>query len=123
MTNDEIDIAIAEHLGAKWNYHMTHGGWIYELSFYAPLCNDLERWGLDKPPEKYEVKTRIPHYCTDLDVMYEVEEKAPFIYWHMLKMVTEYVDYSSYWENEKLLAHATARQRAEAYLKSIGKWK
>jgi hypothetical protein len=68
----------------------------------------------------------VPDYCTDLNAMHEAET-------HILR--SEHTDTLglNYWKNlwfvcgdnyEKIttVAHATAHQRAEAFLRTIGKW-
>ena len=63
-----------------------------------------------------------PDYCNDLNAMHEAErvltgtQKEDFLEW--LGIEWSYNVLSS-WE----VAHATAAQRAEAFLKTIGKWK
>ena len=63
--------------------------------------------------------TDLPDYANDLNAMHEAE-----------KLLND-VSYDSYWSNlvfvciqsnMERLNSATARQRAEAFLKTIGKW-
>ena len=58
--------------------------------------------------------TNYPLYCTDLNAMHEAEKNLPIkkilIYFKKLEKLT------SYW------FRATARQRAEAFLRTLGKW-
>jgi hypothetical protein len=59
----------------------------------------------------------LPDYCNDLNAMHEAE-----------KMLTEHQNESIYprnlgaWRNPTKVICATARQRAEAFLKTLGKW-
>jgi hypothetical protein len=59
----------------------------------------------------------VPEYCTDLNAMHVAESVLTIIeqdeYWNFLWDVT-----GSKFE----LCHATARQRAEAFLRTLGKW-
>ena len=53
-------------------------------------------------------------FCWDLNAMHEAEKTLTVEQWH------DYVDFMpSRWEEA---VHASARQRAEAFLRTIGKW-
>ena len=95
MTDEQINIAIAEACG--WEGH--------------PFCKDMmgnHFPGWDTPPD----------YCNDLNAMHEAE------------MI--FTPASKHWMYYALLAdmcgssfkaiRATARQRAEAFLRTVGKW-
>ena len=61
----------------------------------------------------------IPSYCTDLNAMHEAEEvllwnKGPGV-WECYRNKLR----GKYGEDD---IHTTARQRAEAFLRTIGKW-
>jgi hypothetical protein len=96
MTNDKINAVIAEACGWK-------------------RVNTTHRSG-KAPNADYVGAEFLPDYCNDLNVMHQVEKTLT---------VPEWYDYATYlnpmWTKEKLI-HATAFQRAEAYLKTIGKW-
>lgn len=113
MNNEEINRAIAEHLG--WRL--------------IP-CNDDgfgratgERW-LDPDGD---IGLTPPDYSSDLNAMHEAE-KVLFQsghtdmlnqnYWHELWRVCG----DDYFKTTTA-AHATACQRAEAFLRTVGKWK
>ena len=70
---------------------------------YGPLYQTEEGWVVD-----------CPQYCTDLNAMHEAEKHLPIkkivTYFKKLEKLT------SYW------FMATARERAEAFLKAMGKW-
>jgi hypothetical protein len=54
------------------------------------------------------------NYCTDLNAMHEAEKTLTVEEW------SDYVEHlPSRWEEA---IHATARQRAEAFLRTLGKW-
>jgi hypothetical protein len=114
MTNKQINIAIAEACG--WNPppegmgNITHGGGKFMSS---------EEWR----------KAHIPKYCNDLNAMHEAEkwvsEKCKEgDYWFFLRELLDFPEAESDWDKFYFFAaiHATARQRAEAFLKTIGKW-
>ena len=55
-----------------------------------------------------------PQFCTDLNAMHEAEKTMDEEQWH------DYVEHvGGRWEQAM---HATARQRAEAFLRTLGKW-
>jgi hypothetical protein len=62
----------------------------------------------------------VPNYCNDLNAMHEAEKTLPSMlevlqYQQNLSLVTD--------PNGNPVWFATARQRAEAFLQTIGKWK
>jgi hypothetical protein len=94
MTNEQINRAIAKAVG-----------WESETS----------------GPSWYEYETKMPNYCNDLNAMHEAEEALNPIkaaeYARMLTFIA--------WQSEQPVfapMTATARQRAEAFLRTIGKW-
>jgi hypothetical protein len=93
MTNEQINRAIAEACG--WHSITTTG--IHGMK--GPLRGFMQ----------------IPNYCADLNAMHGAEEAITGVLWR---------DYF-----ERLQRHgkasgirATARQRAEAFLRTLGKW-
>jgi hypothetical protein len=98
MTNEQINIAIAKACGWKYEKNETH----------AP---DGSFWW-SKEPE-------FPNYCNDLNAMHEAEklhaddDKWTERYWLALYEATQ----ETRWPYD-----ASAAQRAEAFLKTIGKW-
>jgi hypothetical protein len=112
IKNSEINIAIAEACG-----------WVD----FVTSCFGVTTGKYGDYEEPYEV---IPDYCNDLNAMHEAE-KILFSKGH-----TEDPEETNYYQDEyadelysicecdelKTL-HATASQRAEAFLKTIGKWK
>lgn len=102
MTDTEINIAIAEACG--WRRCGTVGH------------NETPAWKL--PYERTVTESGLPSYTTDLNAMHEAEKCAVlraklFDYCTSLHTIT----------GGELFFHATARQRAEAFLRTIGKWK
>ena len=105
MTNEQINIAIAEACG--WNPppeamgNMTHGGGKFLSS---------EEWR----------KAHIPNYCKCLNAMHQAERT--------ISDPQLWAEYQSYLSSDVMgsvgwICHATATERAEAFLKTIGKWK
>jgi hypothetical protein len=97
MTNQEINIAIAEACG------------IISRDDCGPLYKTDEGW-----------IRNCPDYCHDLNAMHEAEMSLPetsFLDW-VQEMETMF--YGPEWRMN--LYRATARQRAEDFLRTIGKW-
>lgn len=95
MTNHKINVAIAEACG--WTPDNRGLGWLSPHGYYAPE----------------------PDYCTDLNAMHEAENV----------LTDDQFKWYTYWV-EKLMPEtkyrcylcATARHRAEAFVRSMGKW-
>lgn len=62
----------------------------------------------------YLVDQRVPNYCRDLNAMHEAENKLSNTW--VYKVELERLTNGNEW-------HATAQQKTEAFLKTIGKWK
>lgn len=99
MTNEQINAAIAKACG--WTE-----------------IDRLSAKGLmGKPPKKLCSFSFLPNYCNDLNAMHEAEKVLTF------KQIAVYCDlltppeYGVWWK-----IHTTARQRAEAFLRTLGKW-
>jgi len=119
MTNDEINIAIAEYCG--WTK-------IKEIDYQPdgtdPYIDGPDQMWLGIHPEsdsdsdEYEC---FPDYCNDLNAMYEAEELF-YAKADTLEGADRMRDYSKWLcYLTKYPLHATASQRAEAFLKTIGK--
>jgi len=100
MTNDQINAAIAEACGRRRN---PNGGWY--------------------PDNGLKVGAQgIANYCADLNAMHEAIIGLP------KELKSNYLGYLFEVVNVKKVgeifnAHnATARQRAEAFLRALGKW-
>ena len=134
MTEKQMNIAIAESLGFE-DIHFSPKKY-YErrtaIDFHCLV-------GTHPDPDHNHPEdglTYVPDYCNDLNAMHELEKiiKEPASYAGWLEAVTEseiavgsldpreiegrVIRYRSlFWT-----AHATARQRAEAYLRTIGRF-
>lgn len=106
MTDQEINIAIAKVCG--WTFALSKD-WPDGMAFKERNAVRLPVWTND-----------IPNYCGDLNAMHEAEEKVP---------ITNYYENLCACNTDRVLIgyrhlwHATARQRAEAFLRTLGKWK
>ncbi len=93
MTDEQINAAIAEACG--WTPDNRGLGWLSPHGYYAPE----------------------PDYCSDLNAMHEAE-----------KTLTDdqrevfYPRNLGAWQRPINVIYATARQRAEAFLRVMGKW-
>jgi hypothetical protein len=111
MTDEQLNAAIAEACG--WTEIQDSGVWHHhKLWGYPPL----------KPGQGGNSFHYLPNYCNDLNAMHEAEKTIfPYyatVYSNKLAQVTgaEMSDDTDYF-------CATARQRAEAFLRTLGKWK
>ncbi len=107
MTDEQINVAIA---GAC--------GWV--ILDIPVMTFDFACYAKDASGEAW---LGIPNYCTDLNAMHEAEkvlkgyEQIATYVWHLENRSG---DWST---DEHLMAtHATARQRAEAFLRTLDKW-
>ena len=98
MTDEQINAAIAEACG--WT----------ELEECS--CGFKQR---GNPPEWSAHKKHIPNYCNDLNAMHEAEESLIGDLWIGYMKLADI-------EGSLFGIRATARQRAEAFLRTIGKW-
>jgi len=116
VTDQEINEAIAMHLGWLRPEHpdcMKH-----KIGWSMP-----EKWWMD-PKTVLRFGHDIPNYCADLNAMHNVvvdlSGDMDFVqeYGNQLREVVGVSEWSTF-----ALENATARQRAEAFLRTIGKWK
>lgn len=104
MTEKEINVAIAEACGAKW--HKPTETELASGSYY-----------------QYE-----PDYCHDLNTMHEAvlsmdENNRAMWFNNLCDIVNRDRDLGLDAMSLFSLINATAHQRAEAFLRTIGKWK
>ena len=119
-TDNQINIAIAEACG--WEA-------IMEACVFdgRPIVVGLI------PGIAQDIRKEIPNYCADLNAMWEAEKtfsndtvESRYAL-ELLKMVSRWAKDGFSWgdqcENDFFrVANATARQRAEAFLRTLGKW-
>lgn len=72
------------------------------------------------PPNSHGLRTAVDWYTVDLNAMHEAEksltdEQCVFVTHYLRKRLENYPASRYVW-------HATARQRAEAFMRTIGKW-
>ena len=104
MTDEQINAAIAEACG--WTDFVVH-----------------PEFGLmGTPPDTHGLRTAVDYYTADLNAMHEAEKVLVPRSWNNFS--------ENWWNYSRNLAcisdgrsiHATARQRAEAFLRTLGKW-
>jgi hypothetical protein len=129
MNPKEINETIAEFCGTlKWRQRISSG---FDVDYLFSHSKDtllkkvaaheregLGAWAVDGEPEAYNSI----NYFEDLNAMHEAEKKLDDVKQNRmadsLRGVLGFHSHS-YFD----LMHATARQRAEAFLRTIGKWK
>jgi len=114
MTDEQINAAIAEACG----WVKVDAKVIRERNFAQWLLRDGQWWRHDENREIAQIDG-LPNYCNDLNAMHEAEEvllsgSGPGI-WECFRNKLR----CKYGEDD---IHATARQRAEAFLRTLGKW-
>lgn len=121
MTDTEINIAIAGACGWRKTKELRkcEGGYDAEIEF--------EFW---HSPDGMSARTPwYPDYCHDLNAMHGVEKCVDadlahgWRYWTTLAEILCADEQTETWQHYRVLIHATARQRAEAFLRVKGLWK
>jgi hypothetical protein len=106
MTDTEINIAIAECCG----WHDIDPVRVNGPEGYKPDCEG-------------DVWSYVPNYCADLNAMHEAIMSQP----GSIRVSINHVLMETLRPNEPFILdrtiNATSRQRAEAFLKTLGKWK
>ena len=117
MTDLEINIAIAEACGYQIEPSQAKGGW----RLYNEQSETSFWWNCDRPPTLSDVSYRLPNYCHDLNAMHEAEASQLWpdaAFWNRYSL-----ELGGLCNSLAPALHATARERAEAFLRTIGKWK
>jgi hypothetical protein len=106
MSEEQINIAIAEECGII----------------------SKDQWGL-LYRTLHGIVRNCPDYCNDLNAMHDaekvlIEKCKEGNYWFHLREILEFPYAESDWDHYYYISaiHATAKQRAEAFLRTIGKW-
>ena len=97
MTKKQQRIAIAEACGWKWE---------------ARIKGSIKVW--NKPPLMVFYDSELPNYLNDLNAMHEAEKVLTADQWYKYDRLMPLRD------PQKI--HSPAAQRAEAFLRAIGKW-
>ena len=106
MKDEEINVAIAEACGWTRVRGMTQA-----KDDLEPKC-----WLPKGKTDPWKAVHKCPDYCNDLNAMHKAEA-----------MLLEGVNWEGYHNGLRDMIfpvwHANARQRAEAFLRTVGKWK
>jgi hypothetical protein len=115
MTDEQIDVAIAKHMGWK------------DLHEIQQIASMHHGWCGVNPESGYD--EFIPEYCYDLNAMHEAEKtlntgKINTYIGHLYESNQAGILSPNLWERiaVRRSTHASARKRAEAFLRTIGKW-
>ena len=127
MTPGQINIAIAEHLG--WQVKQKFSGLSY---LYSPK-GAQRGGGWHSPSEAWRQQLhsspKIPNYSGDLNAMREAEQALWAEDWSLRSQFVDHLariisPIHGYHKQEGIdLLDATAAQRSEALVRTIGKWK
>ena len=121
MTPEKQRIAIAEACGWKWYVAERVGERFLRPPDYQPPFHTIRLANGSEPQSDEDL--HCPDYLNDLNAMHEAEKTLKFeqivFYANELLSLTK-----TYAPEEHLyaLCHATAAQRAEAFLKTLGLW-
>jgi hypothetical protein len=129
MNDEEINRAIAEHIGADDRWLIVKRGYFYRPHGHGYTSCECNAWVLplvEAKKHEYLIgeekvtlrKATIHNYCGDLNAMHEAENTLEN---HQLWMVETAL--AGIVHVDTPIAHATARQRAEAFLRTVGKWR
>ena len=145
MTDQEINIAIAEACG--WKLFVIRKPLYAPFDLYRPNAqgytgNIAEAWKVaedvakkyvtgpayNNEPDKVVMEPApVPDYCHDLNVMHKAEEFiTDWVAYRIELSKVVGVGYAPDLDicgDIKAFVSATARQRAEAFLRTIGKWR
>jgi hypothetical protein len=108
VTNEQMNVAIGLALGLEIERKTRRGN---------PCPNGVEYWYLLEHHGGVQTWRKLPNYCTDLNEMHEAEK--------VLQDDQREVFYPrnlGAWQRPFNVIYATARQRAEAFLRTVGKW-
>lgn len=127
MNPIEQCIAIAEACGAAWifTHRPSESGDVLTCQKVLTFQNDYHRMMNESMMTGAIIGRDIPQYLTDLNVMYGVEkilnEQQQATYALFLHQNSKR-NQSDYLGRDFDVLHANAVQRAEAFLRTIGKW-
>ena len=111
MNPEAQRIAIAEACGWRVVVNMTKPGFKPVIKGFSPYQTHSE---MDTPA------ISVPEYLTDLNAMHDAEKRLNSQQQErFLKLLFDNFGERGWW----MIAHATATQRAEAFLKTLNLWK
>ena len=115
MNNDQINITIAE---SRFDIAYCEG---------SKTCGTFRRYNVFT--NRRELLKLVEDYCNDLNAMHVVERELCQMgkesdYWFYLRRAHDFDEGSANWSEVDFFNACTsaARERAEAYLRTIGEW-
>jgi hypothetical protein len=136
MSEAEINRAIAEACGTDNRWTVMKRGLYYrpnakgytnrqeEAWIMTEAEADQETYPYDEPVTKHRLP--VPPYCTDLNAMHEAEKVLSGEQYHTFTLHVSNAGWKAlpfdYLQRLRSCWSATARQRAEALLRTLGKW-
>lgn len=118
MTNEQINKNIAQVCGWKLGHWAT---WSYASSFECKsggIWSDLKATAPDG-----EIHASVPDYCNDLNAMHEAETVlTPIQQSRYAELLGDWPTFEKGEYPTFRFLHSPARQRAEAFLRTLGKW-
>jgi len=107
MTDRKLNIIIARACGWKSKEETNGEPWL---------------WQRIRKDKMIESRLEPPDYCNDLNAMHEAEKMLAPKNWN--RFSEKWWDYYNHLLDGDVhkAIHATARQRAEAFLRTLGKW-
>lgn len=132
MTDQEINRAVAESVGFNW-WAVEKGGWYYRQGG-AGYTNRIEEAGRYTEADARSELVRgepmgvhpipLPDYCNDLNAICAVIESMPMPQYETVwETLCDMIPCNTDAFKGGLVYNAKARLRAEAYLRTIGKWR
>ena len=116
MTDQQINEAIAVACG--WKYEPR------QLKVANIPIEDSFPW--INPQNERCRGPHVPNYCKDLNAMHEIEGSFDYnkqlLFMSFLNSLVAATETEEDHDKMRFLWHATARQRAEAFLRTISKW-
>lgn len=109
MKPEDINRAIAEHLGWRCQRHVSD-----ENKAWATMC-----W--IRPGNEEWQQEQIPNYAEDLNAMHEAEKTLTDEDFE--QHYGPFLGAAAHARSRRALICATAAQRAEAFVRTIGKWR
>jgi len=124
VTDLEINEAIADHVGLSW-YAVEKSGWYYRSGGHGYTNQIYEAGRYTKDDAMKElckgepmsvVRIPVPDFVNDLNAMHEAENSLT---------TSQMTTMSQYLHRQlgMLWGFATASQRADSFLRTVGKWK
>lgn len=125
MKPEEQRIAIAEALNWRWWSYYDGSGtefhFLHSPHYTEEMGKRQQGKIIDRPDDYLRFSGDTPDYLKDLNACHEMEKALSSRQWAAYEYTLEDLSGATV-EGVRNLLHATAAQRAEAFLRAIGKW-